>query len=343
MRSGVIALLVLAPLGCKRASLQPDAGGVGTLGRDGGIGTGTGGAGAGDGGAVGDAAGSPFDATCGVMSLGGGYVAPQILVLLDRSVSQDREGWAKVVRTLGDVITTNSHIDWGLYTFPSPGAACSPATLPPGVTLPVTLGDPMKVAAGVLSATTGGDGMPTAAAISAGTGYLRNFSPEPSKFLLLATNRAPTCAGTAAPLSADFTQAPVDAVAAVRAAAAAGIGTIVVAPSTTAAGDADALSDLAIAGGYGTGRDPRFYTETTLPGLFQTTDVNCSFALSSVPPVADSVAVTLNGAPVPHDPVRADGWDYPDPSITRIELYGTWCDRLLASNPYQIQIYFACP
>lgn len=160
---------------------------------------------------------------------------------------------------------------------------------------------------------------------------------------MLASDGAPTCAGTAGALSDDAAQAQTDAIAAISAARLEGFPTIVVGPSTSA--DVAALSALARAGGYARGGGGlEFYTEATLGELFGAPAVRtCVIALQSTPPAPDTVAVILNGAKVPRDPSRADGWEYTDGLHTAIELHGAWCDMLAASRSFEITVYYGCP
>ena len=157
--------------------------------------------------------------------------------MLDRSPSGDRAAWTGLLTALTDQITTVGRTDWGLYAFPKLGPACGVGTVPPNVDLPVVPDNQPNVAAVVKSMISGGAGMPTAAAIESASAHLRTLSAAEPKFLLLVTDRPPTCAGTGEQLSsADPVQAEADAVAAIARAAAEKIGTIVLAPSTSAGG-----------------------------------------------------------------------------------------------------------
>src|SRR5262249_40686889 len=93
--------------------------------------------------------------------------------------------------------------------------------------------DATHVIAHIVAAGAGASGTPTAAAIQTAAAYMLTLTDQNPKFLLLVTDGAPTCAGTIDALTADPAQAQADAVAAIAAADAAGIPTLVVAPSTT--------------------------------------------------------------------------------------------------------------
>jgi hypothetical protein len=283
------------------------------------------------------------DSNCGMTSLGGGFVAPQILVLVDQSVA-DPAQWTKVITVLSnEVAQHDSRIDWGLYKFPEAGPACGVGTVSSAIDVPVSPMNGATVAASIRATRTDGSSSAIAAAIALGADYLGTFNPDLPKFMMLVTDHAPTCAGTFETLSSDANQAQADAVAALRAAAAAGFKTMVLAPSTTA--DIGALDQLAEAGGL-----PRstglieFNTEATLADQFETTTpANCVFGLISPPPVPANVTVSFNGTPVPHDTQHVDGWDYTAPASNIIQFFGGWCVQALASRSFQVTVLYGCP
>jgi hypothetical protein len=347
MRSAAWTSVILVGLACSRGSLQGDAGGTGRIGIDAGPDPA-----ASDGshppqgdGPVGviDAQVPTADANCGITSVAGGLVPAEMLLVLDRSIAGDQSAWRKVQSAIVDQINASGPtIDWGLYVFPKDGAACGAATVTGGADLGFGLSSPSHLVAHVAGAGVDGNGTPTAAAIGAGADYLRTLMDPSPKFMMLATDGAPTCAGTAGALFDDAAQAQTDAIAAIDAARVAGFPTVVVGPSTTA--DVGALNALARAGGYARLADDRaFFTESTLAELFGPPPVgSCVIALQSTPPAPDTVAVLLNGAKVPRDPSRADGWEYTDGLHTAIELHGAWCAQLAASRSFEITVYYGC-
>jgi hypothetical protein len=344
MRVAALVLVGVAGFGCRHGTLQDDAGGTGTFGLDGGI-PGDGGVGAtpitgpgaGDGGAWLPTA----DNNCGKIGLGKSYLAPEILVVLDRSANANTTFMSAVAA----VITKNADdIDWGLYTFPANGSACTDDTVSTTIDLPPLSGAATHVIAHLIAAGTGSGGTPTAAAIDVAAAAMLSRTTVTPKFLLLVTDGAPTCAGRTAPLSADPTQAQVDAVAAIAAAKAAGLPTLVAAPS--AATDVAALNALAVAGGYGAPGEIRFATEGTISNWFNPTSGSdsCTASLGvASPPVPDRVSVILDGAMVPRDRSRSMGWDYTDSTQRSITLYGTWCTMWLAERTVKLDIYYGCP
>jgi hypothetical protein len=337
-----------AGAGCRGGALQPDDGGGGMLALD------AAGARGGDGGPMGGD-GSPgaadvrlptADANCGSTTLAAGSVPPQILVLLDQSVSHDRTKWSEVVDALASLVYTNTiRVDWGLYTFPEPGAgACAAHSLATVIDIPLTPMDYMSAAHGIGFARTDGVGSPTAAAIGIGAAYLSTLPPDNPGYLMLVTDNAPSCAGTIDALVADSAQAQTDAVAAITAAAAQGFPTFVLAPSTTTGADATALDALATAGGYPqyAPGGPAFQTELTLKDQFTTPDAACTFPLNNPPPDPDNVTVAFNGAPVVRDRTHMEGWDYFGDN-QYIQLFGAWCSQLLSSRVWQLTILDGCP
>lgn len=344
MRAAALVLVGVAGLGCRHGTLQDDAGGTGTFGFDGGI-PGDGPVGAthitGGGGAGGGPRLPTADNNCGALTTRKSYVPPEILVVLDRSANAN----TAFVSAVASMIGKNTDIDWGLYTFPADGSACADGTVSTTIDLPPLSGATTHVIAHLIAAGTGSGGTPTAAAIDVAAAAMRARTTSNPKFLMLVTDGAPTCAGRAAPLSADPAQAQADAVAAIAAAHAAGLPTLVVAPST--ATDVAALNALAVAGGYANAGDIRFDTESTISERVSTptdTAVGCALWLgAALPPVPDKVSVILNGAMVPRDRSHAMGWDYTDSTARSITLYGAWCDTWLTKQSSELDIYYGCP
>jgi hypothetical protein len=342
MRIPTLALLALVGTACSRGSLREDGGGTGVLTFD-----------------AGPVDGSPADAVrgfdgpaptadanCGSTRLKGGHLLPQILVVLDRSVSVDPAQWSGVLSALAANITANNAgNDWGLYTFPADGPACGAGAVSATIDVPLAPENATHVVEHLAVAGTDASGTPTAAAIDRAAAYMLSVrDPNRPQFLLLVTDGAPTCAGTTGALSEDPVQAQADAVATIRTAAVAGVPTIVVAPS--AASDVDALNALAVAGAYQRGAIGRLFQDETSIGEMSLVGPtqSCVVLLSTGrPPVPDNVVVTLNDATVPRDRSRLDGWDYADATSSFLWLYGDWCARLRDMQDFQVNVYYGCP
>jgi hypothetical protein len=69
---------------------------------------------------------------------------------------------------------------------------------------------------------------------------------------------------------------------------------------------------------------------------------SCLFPLQSAPPAPDAVTVTLDGSSVPRDGTRVNGWEYANEVRTAIELYGDWCDSVVASRMFEIVVRYGC-
>lgn len=345
-----MAVLAIVGVACKRSALERDGGGTGTISFDGGTDA-----------IVSDVHPTPSgldatpsaldaapsaDANCGVITFGEKRYPSDVLVLLDQSVASDPSKWSEMLTTLTDAIGANgSGVSWGLYTFPEPGPACGPDTAMPVLDIPVTYGDYGVMAAGVVSSRRDGNGSPTAAAIDFGRAYLLTLPRPAAQVMILMTDHAPSCAGTIGALSADAVQAQADALAAISAATAANIPTIVFAPSTTAASDVPALNALAAAGGeyVRAGNPLLFQDETSLRQLLKPRPKNCSIPLAVPPPVPDQVTVTFNDTPVPRDTSHTSGWDYTDASDTTIEFFGGWCLTMLDTQSWRVSAFYGCP
>jgi hypothetical protein len=354
MRAAALILLAAAAFGCRRGALQDDAGaGAGAIGPDAAT-RGDGAANPGDatpgpidGPGASDVAFPTADANCGMTGIEGSRLSAEILVVLDRAISVEPDRWNSFLSAIAAMITRNaSVVDWGLYAFPTTGAACSTATVGTAIDVVPTPDDATHVIAHLAASGTVTGGTPTAAAIDVAAAYMLARTTVNPKFLLLVTDGAPNCAGKMGAITTDPLEAVTDAVAAIARAKAAGLPTFVVAPSTTsAAADVAALNALAVAGGYAERGEIKFDTEASISTWFQPTETgdNCVVPLGMAPPVPEVVTVTFNGAIVPRDTSHLLGWDYTDASARFIMFNGAWCDMVQAARSWQIEIYFGCP
>jgi hypothetical protein len=341
MRGAALVLVLLAGAGCRRGSLEQDAsGGTGTIGRDGG-------------GAIEGEAGAPAgidaalptpDANCGSVTFVSKFLAPKILLLIDQSWSDYEQGAAMIMAVNTMIASNGPKIDWGVYTFPKRGPACSAETVASTVDLAVTPENYIAASAQTGAVWLGGSGTPTAAAIRAGTDYLRALPTDTPRYLMLVTHGAPSCAGSIGALSDDAPQALTDALAAIRDAAGENLTTMVVAPEKIADADLAALNALADAGGHAnTGQSIRYIPGPVLSAYQLTGSTTCTFALANAPPVPERVAVTIDGAAVPRDPTRVDGWDYTDALHTSFTFNGSSCERLWRSRQFEVNVFYGCP
>ncbi len=149
--------------------------------------------------------------TCGLQKFDVERKPAEILLLLDRSKSMIEDTtsdgvtlkWNAVLPALKQVIKdTDAAVSWGLKTFPEgAGSECVAGSVTNGVVVPVA---PMNAAAVVaaLNDTSNqatqpqGNGTPTGDAITAAYTYLSKLTSTNPKYILLATDGAPSCAGT---------------------------------------------------------------------------------------------------------------------------------------------------
>jgi hypothetical protein len=352
-------------------------GGVGTGGR-GGLGgfdfTGTGGGGG---------------RTCGLQDFDVERKPAEILLLLDRSKSMIEDTtsdgttlkWNAVLPALKKVIMdTDALVSWGLKTFPEgTGSACVQGSVTTNVVVPIAPMNATAVVAALndtanLATQPQGNGTPTGDAVTAAFDYLRTLTSTNPKYILLATDGAPSCAGTSEGGDAARAYAYTHVMSA--SAATPPIYTFVVGVATNSSSETSTLNMLADAGGRPrAGLLTHFYlgnstTELTA-ALAQITGqaATCTFPLSPPPPVlndptklgmyvpasATPTACTtdcptgqscVNGfcmLKVPYDATMGNGWAYVDAANTAVQAYGGWCDMIKASGAKTVQVIYGCP
>jgi hypothetical protein len=361
----------IVALACARVQPQPEIAG--------GSGGGAGGARGGGGGAGGfmpggghagmgimvDGAG---DAMCGLQTFDLARRPVEIFLVLDRSGSMkdDAAGdtasppanpskWSQLIPALSTAITqADPSIAWGMKTFPEDGSDCTSGTVTPKIDVPIAPMNAAALNAAVVAPTLtpDGNGTPTAAAIGVAVDYLKSLNDGNRKYILLATDGEPSCAGAAGALSKDSSNARIDAVAAVTAAAGADIHTFVLGVATTKANDTSTLNMLAVAGlepqqDFRPGAT-RFYLASNqdqlvaaLLAIVNPIASSCVFPLASPPPDPENIAVKVNGMKAPMDITHAGGWDYTDAKYSGVQVYGSWCDTI-RSVGNQVEIIFGC-
>ena len=221
------------------------------------------------------------DANCGARSKTAMKVAPDILILLDRSGSMNDDvnnqmcrpdggvgasmgcgansKWAQVTPAIMQVVSeTQADVNWGLKFFPDNSTntcnVSSTAAVDIGPQNAAAIGTAIMGATSTNGGVMGYNGTPTRSAETGATTYLQTLTDTSPKIILLATDGLPTCANNSA--SADDSAAAPPAVAA---ALAAGIKTFVVGISTGGTADTT-LSKMAEAGGLArTGTTPSYY------------------------------------------------------------------------------------
>jgi hypothetical protein len=376
----VIAFALVA--GC---TFKPPPLGEATTGAGGaGAGLGSGGAGAGAGGSgggvnVGTGGGGLFSGTGGdVGVMGGGCgqtnvsvtpLPPDILIVQDRSLSMTDDTtdqpcaggsaagngncgatskWAQVIGALDPVVMqTQTIVNWGMIFLGSEPTQCGAATTPIVPITPMTSYPPIHAAlSGEMF--TGQTGTPTAAVMNNAVAYMKSLTDPNPKFLLLATDGEPNCAGGTLARNDDT-----GANTAVAAAMAAGFPTFVVGIATTTDPAAsNSLNMLAVTGGEAQmGGATQYYAVTDTASLLSALNkilsaaTPCTIPLSGVNGSLDQVAVTAkdaNGNTVQITEDATNGWTYTDASKTAITLHGDACKNLQSVTYTAFQFIYTC-
>ncbi len=284
----------------------------------------------------------------------------EILIVLDRSASMKdapdgssggMSKWDLVVPGVNEVVAqTNSSVSWGLKVFPEgEGSECVAGAVTNAIPVMIAPNNATAVTGAVTATTPAGNGTPTGDAIKAAVTYLKTLTDTNPKFILLATDGEPSCAGT----SKDSTAARPYAVQAVTDAATAGFKTFVVGVATTKATATQALNDMAVAGGMPRGdTNPlatKFYLASTKDELVQSLKEitgqvsSCVFDLTDKPPDPSNIAVKVNAVKAPKDTTHADGWDYTSSDYMQVTVYGSWCDQIKAGTSNSVNFILGCP
>jgi hypothetical protein len=350
------------------------AGGVGGGGGVGGVG-GSGGTG-GTGGTFpiitldGGGGGPGPDANCGARSKTAMKVNPDVLIVLDRSGSMN-EGigtpdagtgcgmncglnsrWALMVPAINQVVAeTQMEVNWGLKFFPDNSTnAC---TVNATAAVPIAPGNATPIADAILAATSanggvvGFSGTPTTSAAAGASTYMSTLTDPNPKFILLATDGQPTCAGGNATANDSAAAVP-----AVEAARTAGFPVFVIGIATSGAADTT-LSNMANAGGLPRAATPSYYPVSsaadlgaairTLVGVAAT----CKFQIGPAPTDDGStslarISVLGDGVDIPRDMTHTNGYDYTDGTMTEIEVYGPLCEQITKGIIIEVSVTFKC-
>jgi hypothetical protein len=381
---GFLLPCLLIGCGFKAGTGQPATSGAG--GAAAGTGTGTGGQG-GSGGVVGTGGriidvetggatgnggdvGFGMDASnCGQTSVSVMPLPPDILIVQDRSLSMTDDSndrpctggtaqgdgncgatskWAQVTAALNQVVgQTQTTVNWGLIFFGDEATSCVPGTTPDVAITPGASSQLIQTAFNGVQFT-GSTGTPTTAVMNSAVQYLQGLSDPNPKYLLLATDGEPNCAGG----NVNATDAT-GAENAVTAANTAGFPTFVVGIATTT--DAMATSTLnamAVNGGEAqTGAATQYYSVTDTAGLETVLaqivgkTVSCTIPLTGVSGDLDKVAVSAKDASGNTIEIMQDavnGWSYTDATKTAIILNGDACSNLKTVTYTGFQFIYTC-
>jgi hypothetical protein len=354
-------------------------GGSASGGRDGSGGSGQGGSVAsggngffgsgGDGGDVGlgvDMA-SP---NCGQTSVSVTPVPPDILIVQDRSLSMTdntmdkscdggtmagngncgaTSKWSQVIAALNQVVQqTETKVNWGLIFLGAEPTECGAATTP---VVPVGPSNFSQIQAALNGETfTGKLGTPTTAVMNNAVQYLTGLTDPNPKYLLLATDGEPNCAGGNGNIGAND---DLGAENAVTAAYTAGFPTFVVGIATTSdSGATNSLNAMAVNGGEAqTGAATQYYavsdtaTLVSVLGKILGKALSCTIPLTGVNGTLDKVAVSakdVNGNAIEIMQDDTNGWSYTDATKTAIILNGDSCNNLQSVTYTDFHFIFTC-
>jgi hypothetical protein len=294
-------------------------------------------------------------------------VAPEVLILLDRSASMDTAFAAStrheaLAALLSDLVATyGAHVRFAYQELPGrqdcagqPLAECCAS--PPLVS--AQAGNAVVLAA--LAAAGPAEGAtPTAAALQAALAYFAASAGRGDRYVLLATDGAPTCtlAGTLATGLDPADPACADALAEVEALAAAAVRVIVlgIGPELDGAtgGGAACLDSLAQAGGAAASPgSPSYYTVENGEQLQRALErtfgavTRPSCVLEFPAPLKDSGGITvyLDSQRIPR--TGSNGWvpDPPPPARPkRVRIVGKYCDQIETFQVSKVVAFYKCP
>ena len=372
--SCMVAIVAMAGCGFMAGNSQP--GGAGTGGHAGAAGGAGGSGGGGQGGGpviIVNDAGSPgtggggnvtgtLDANCGVKTQSAKAIPPDIMLVMDRSLSMTNDvsdkqcaggtgtngncgansKWQLMVPALSQVITdTNAKVNWGMFYLGDEPAMCGVATAP---VVPIAATSATAVTTSLAGVQFNGQtGTPTRRVIQGATTYLTGVTDTNPKFMLLATDGQPNCA-TATSLQTDDSAGTQQAVAD---ALTAGIPTFVVGIGNT--GAAATLNQLAVAGGRPqTGGATSYYQVNDAAALSSALGTivgqaaSCSFNIGAPPDgtTAAGLGVFGDGNRIMMDPTN--GWSFKDATMTTIILNGPICDQVMSGTVHDVTVAFVC-
>jgi hypothetical protein len=289
---------------------------------------------------------------------GAAPLPPDILIIQDRSGSMDWNAdascrsncgadsrWNQVTAALKEVVsTTDTMVNWGLKFF---GSASGCGVLPPPEVPIGPMTGPAIVAA--IDAARTGSATPTRLGMNAGAAYMATLTDTNPKYLLLATDGAPTCNPTL-PANMMNTEDAVGAQQAVTDAFNMGFKTFVVGIGDTMG--AATLDQMAINGGMPqSGAATSFYQVTDTASLVAALQAilgrvgSCQFEIGAAPNSStsvDMIDVFGDGMSIPRDTTHTDGWDYSNAAHTAIEVFGPRCDAVKAGTTMNVTVTFRC-
>lgn len=287
---------------------------------------------------------------CGATEVAITPVAPNLLVVLDRSCSMRNAvggvpKWTIAVNAINQLTTMLAgDIRWGLTMFPdTTGANCSQDAIP----VPVGPGNETAIQTLLTASLATTDvNYPDGPCVTNIDSAMEQAATEPAfdatdrpSFAMLITDGAQ--AGCSLAGGDNGTEMILATLANMR-----DVKTFVV--GFGAGTDAAQMDMFAMAGGTARATSPMYYQAdnaaelqtalTTIANLV----IGCDFHLSDPPAdLSELFAFFNNLTSVPQDTTHMNGWDY-DPVTMTLTFYGMYCDQLQAGEVTDVDIVYGC-
>lgn len=292
------------------------------------------------------------DAFCDAITATPNPLPPDILILLDRSLSMADDindktcaggcgansKWSLMTAAINQAVAASeTKIKWGLKFFGNDnGTTC-------GVTANAAVDPGLMNAAAIAAAignTAPATSTPTTAAEKSAGQYLATLTDQNPKFVLLATDGQPTCGSGGATAADDA-----NAIASVMSVATMGYQTFVVGIATTGMGMADmTLNAMATAGGRPQTGASKYYPVANAADLVAAIEaiqamaaLTCTYDLGGRPSSPDQVGVFIDRQPA----TQGTDWMF-GPNDATVILTGATCQAVMSGSVHSVQIYLPC-
>ncbi len=292
-----------------------------------------------------------LESACGAESAGAQVVAPNVLLVLDRSCSMTklvggRSKWSIAVDAVGAMTTTLAgRARFGLGLFPDKqGDACTQGSLAVAVAAGSEVAIRSLLQSSLASSDANHPSGPCVTNIDTGVKQAADDATltdaTRKNFVVLVTDGAQSSGCGAAGGDAGTERL-------IASLAQRGVKTFVV--GFGAEVDAAQMNKFAIAGGTAV-NDPttKFYKAessaalTTALQAIASSTLSCEFRLTKAPQDPSKVFVFFEGTTsVPRDASHAQGWDY-DTRTNTVTFYGTTCDALRAGQVRKVDVVLGC-